>query len=457
MAPAGTPDQLSGSGPTGLTPLDGVGTLATMRVQSVRAALAAGLLPLLSASPTAAQSFRQTQTDDYTRYELLDPASRTFRIYYDVSATASGARYYFNGLRAGSEHVIHAVTDLARGGPLPWQIVTGEQARAAGLLNASPTAEYLQVTLARPVPAGGQQRIRIDKSYRDTASYFTEPDRIVFERSLGIDRNAVVLPAGYELIAVNFPSQVDRETDGRIRVSFINAGPDGVGYRVEARPITPGPAQPGGERNAPPTPPASPAAAAAQLPSGARVDYRFAERAFENRDITYFLQQPETHSFRLYHDYTETRAGVDRYLNVVRAGSKASDPEAVNLDTGEMLRVETLRGDAIRARGLDVNAVEPGTEVVAIWFDPVPQGGSTRLRITETYTDPARYLLYGDVLIWDRSFGRARNTVVLPQGWYLTASSIPAVITLTDDGRTRLRFVNDRPGEIAVFLSARRR
>ena len=35
------------------------------------------------------QTFRQTQTDDYTRYELGDPESQSFRIYYDVSATVS--------------------------------------------------------------------------------------------------------------------------------------------------------------------------------------------------------------------------------------------------------------------------------------------------------------------------------------------------------------------------------
>jgi hypothetical protein len=427
---------------------------------SHRGATVAGLFVAISASPALAQTFRQTQTDDYTRYELLDPASRTFRILYDVSATAPGARYYFNGLRAGSEHIVHAVHDLASGRPLPWRVVNGEAARAAGMTNANPQGEYLQVTLARAVPEAGQQRIRIDKSYSDTASYFSRDGSIVFDRSLGIDRNAVVLPAGYELVAVSFPSQVAEEDDGRIRVSFMNAGPAAVPYRVEARPLPKrgerAPASPAASTLPMPSSSAA-AAASSSSPGVARVDYRFGERAFENRDITYFLQQPETHSFRLFHDYTETRPGVDRYLNVVRAGSKASDPEAMNLDTGEQLRVETLRGDAIRDRGLDVRDVADDTEVIAIWFDPVTESGSTRLRITETYTDPGRYLLAGDELVWDRAFGRARNTVVLPDGWYLTANAIPAVITTQDDGRVRLRFINDRPGDIEVFLRARRR
>ncbi len=55
---------------------------------------------LLSQCPDLrAQSFRQTQTDDYTRYELLDPETQSFRIRYDVTATAAGARFYFNSIR----------------------------------------------------------------------------------------------------------------------------------------------------------------------------------------------------------------------------------------------------------------------------------------------------------------------------------------------------------------------
>jgi hypothetical protein len=46
---------------------------------------------------------------------------------------------------------------------------------------------------------------------------------------------------------------------------------------------------------------------------------------------------------------------------------------------------------------------------------------------------------------------------VLPQGWYLTAAAIPGVIDMTGDGRVRIRFVNPRPDEIRVFLTARRR
>jgi len=58
----------------------------------------------------------QTQRDSYTKYELLAPETNSFRIIYDVSATTSGAIYYYNTLRKGSEHHIDAVFDRMTGG-----------------------------------------------------------------------------------------------------------------------------------------------------------------------------------------------------------------------------------------------------------------------------------------------------------------------------------------------------
>jgi len=417
------------------------------------------LFVLAMAGPVvvSGQSFRQTQIDDYTRYELEAPGSQSFRIIYDVTATTAGAPRFFNAIRPGSEPTVHSVTDLMDGGQLQWLIVDGSTAKRNGHENARPDGQYIQIELPRPVPAGGQVRVRIDKTYRDPASYTTDGGVITFKRTLGIKRNAVVLPLGYELLGVSYPTQVVVEDDGRLKVSFMNRGPAGVPLLVRARPLPAGVRTTGEDRvtDAPPSP-NGPGVGPDR--SVARVDYRFSERAFQDRDIVYFLQQPETHSFRLYHDYTETRPGMDRYVNVVRAGSKASNPSAILLDTGEPLKVETLRGEEVTARGVDIGGpVTPETEVVVIWYDSVQPGHSARLRIEETYTDAHRYLLYGDELVWDRGFGRPRNTVILPEGWFLTANSVPAVIDQTDDGRVRLRYVNDRPGNIDVFIKARRR
>jgi len=425
----------------------------------VRVLLAAGAFfaaGLIGTQAIEAQQAPQTQTDSYTRYELLAPGSSSFRIIYDVSATTPGARFYYNSIRAGAEEEVHGVTDLHTGDPLEWEVVDGTHARAHGHPRAGEEGRYIKVTLARPVPEGGQGRLRIDKTYQDSESYFLEGQDLVFSRSLGIRRNAVVLPPGYELVGCNYSCQVATEEDGRIRASFMNPGPGAIPFVVRGR-LLPEEADERAASLDSTAPPPQGTQGSTPQSTAARVNWSFTERAFQDRDITYFLQQPETHSFRLFHDYTESRPGMDRYLNMVRAGSRASAPSATNLDTGEELEVETLRGEEITARGIDLGDVTPETEVVVIWFEPVPEGHSVRLRIWETYTDPSRYVLVGDELVWDRSFGRPRNTVVLPEGWYLTANSIPGVVDEAEDGRIRIRYINPHPDQIRVFIRAKRR
>ena len=128
------------------------------------------------------------------------------------------------------------------------------------------------------------------------------------------------------------------------------------------------------------------------------------------------------------------------------------------LDTGEQLKTRTLTGADIAREKIEINErVEPDTEVVLIPFTPVKKGTSIRLRISETYTDPARYALIGGQLMWHRSYGRNRNDMVLPDGWYLTTSSIPAAISQEPDGRIRLSFWNGRPDNVDVFVKGSRR
>jgi hypothetical protein len=402
---------------------------------------------------------RQTQADDYTSYELLAPERQQFRVLYDVTATTPGARFYFNTIRKGSEASDERVFDLASGAALKFEVVSGERARGEGHPAAAPDTDYIKIWLPRPVPEKGEVRLRIDKTYRDGRSYYREGDLVVFERSLGIKRNKIVLPPRYELVECNMPSQVFSESDGRIAVSFFNVNPEAAMVVLKARAL-PAAARPAGAT--PPTAqpvPAPPPDVSGPAPTlSASAALRISERAFQDREIVYFLEPPDSHAFSLYHDYTETREGVGTYLNVVRAGSTVSNPSAVNLDTGEPLGVETLKGAAIAAAKIDVGeAVGDATEVVVIRFPPVQKGQSTRLRISETYTDPARYGLVGDTLVWRRTFGRPRNAIVLPAGWYLTASSIPATVTMTDEGRVRLDFANARPDSIDVLVRAARR
>src|SRR5262249_17469888 len=156
--------------------------------------------------------------------------------------------------------------------------------------------DYLRVHLARPVPPdGGQARLRILKTYKDPASYFRDGSQIVFKRGLGIRRNAVVLPAGYQLTECNLPSQVLSLPDGRTQVSFMHQAPGEAALVLKAKPG----AQTGDRAKPRPLT----ANRSWEGPgAGAAERARLSERAHQDRDIVYFLQEPSTSAFSLYHD-----------------------------------------------------------------------------------------------------------------------------------------------------------
>jgi hypothetical protein len=407
-----------------------------------------------SSTPFAATSSaaRQSESDEYTRYELLAPETASFKIYYEVTATTPGAKSFYNPIRKGSAASDEAAFDSMTGEPLHFEVVSGAEVRKDPLMSdANADTNFIKISLARPVPPEGQGRVLILKTYKDVKSYYREGDAIVFSRPLGIKRNKVVLPPGYELVGCNVPSQVLSEPDGRISISFLYPGAGEAPLILHAKLG----AQTG------PTAAPHPATKARSWEApfeGESERARLSERAHQDRDIVYFLQQPETDAFSLYHDYTESREGADKYLNVVREGSTVSNPSAYILDTGEKLPTKLVTGADLTAAKIDAGEpVAPTTQVVLIPFPPVKKGQSIRLRISETYTAPVSYRLDGDELVFDRSFGRPRNAVVLPAGWYLTASTIPATVRQLPDGRIRLDFWNGRPDSVDVLIKAKRR
>ena len=193
------------------------------------------VLALVSACALGAASADPSESDEYTRYELLAPGSSQFHILYEVTATSPGAAYFFNPIRKGSEASGESVVDLASGAPLAFDVVSGEEARREGSADAETDVSYIRVKLPRPVPTDGGVRLLIDKTYKDPKSYSVAGDTIVFSRSLGIRRNSIVLPPGYELIECNVAAQVLREADGRLKVSFMNPSLDPASVVIRAR------------------------------------------------------------------------------------------------------------------------------------------------------------------------------------------------------------------------------
>lgn len=410
-------------------------------------ACACGLAKTANAVSTA-----QTETDEYTRYELLGPETASFKIYYEVTATTAGARYYYNPIRKGSVASDESVLDAMLGTPLRFEVVSGTEARKDPLMpSADPALHYIKVTLARPVPKDGQGRILILKTYKDPKSYSLDGHTLVFNRPLGIKRNKVVLPPGYEVVGLTVPSQILTEPDGRVAISFLHQEPGEAPLILRA--------EKDAQTGAAAVPKKSTDHRSWESPfTGETEEDRLAERAHQDRDIVYFLQQPTTHAFSLYHDYTEKRPGINGYANVVRSGSIASNPAARILDTGEQLKIMEMSGAELTASKLSVGeAVEPQARVVVIPFQAVEAGQTRRLRISETYTAPASYGLDGDELVFDRSLGRPRNAVVLPSGWYCTFSSIPALVSQLPDGTIRLDYWDNRPEPVDVLLKAKRR
>jgi hypothetical protein len=394
----------------------------------------------------------QTETDEYTRYELLAPETASFKIFYEVSATTPGAKYFYNPIRRGSAASDESVYDAMLGTPLHFEIVSGAQARMDALMpDADLATSYIKVALARPVPEHGQGRVIIVKTYKDPKSYYVDGKTLVFNRPLGVKRNKVVLPPGYEVVGLTVPSQILTEKDGRIAISFMHAG-EGTAPLILRAGLG---AQLGGA--ALPKPLTTQRSWESPFTGETEQD-RLSERAHQDRDIVYFLQQPETHAFSLYHDYTESRPGISGYANVVREGSVASHPSASILDTGERLKTLEMSGVELTSSKINVGeSVAATAHVVVIPFAPLQQGQTLRLRIAETYTAPASYKLDGEELVFDRSLGRPRNAVVLPSGWYCTFSAAPATVTQLPDSRVRLDYWDDRPEAVDVLIKAKRR
>ena len=394
----------------------------------------------------------QTEADEYTRYELLAPETSSFKIYYEVTATTAGARFFYNPIRKGSTATDESVYDAMLGTPLHFEVVSGAEARKDPLMpDADLATNYIKVTLARPVPERGESRVVINKTYKDAKSYYLDGKTIVFDRPLGVRRNKIILPPGYEVVEVTLPSQILTEKDGRTAVSFLHAAAGEAPLALRAIRDA--------QQGAAALPKELTTRRSWESPfEGETEQDRLSERAHQDREIVYFLQQPETHAFSLYHDYTETRAGVNGYANVVRTGSVASHPSARILDTGEQLEAREMSGAEMTASKINTGeTVAASARVVVIPFASVRAGQTLRLRIAETYTAPLSYRLEEDELVFDRSLGRPRNAVVLPSGWYCTFSSAPAVVSQLPDGRVRLDYWDDRPEAVDVLLKARRR
>ena len=344
--------------------------------------------------------------DDYTEYHLLAPGTHQFAIVYFLNQRQAGLTYVLNQTRSGSEGSGIAVSDPRTGEPLKFDYMTGKELADAGVqgrLNAE--EHYIRAHLPRPVPAGGEGRVRIEKTYKDEKSYFSNGETITFARSLGIGRNAIVLPAGYRLVSSNVAGLVDTLQDGRARVSFenINGYASDVSIRASKSAMPAAPAYGGGS-----TP------------------------ASDAKKTLYELRTDGTVS--LIHQFIASPDGGGIFGNY----GPPSSMRAFDMDLGAELTVE-----APAERG----------HVPAVRVDPAIR--SAQVRVTNVFRDPALAVRPG-LLEWSRELNEPRSTIVLPAGYELVHASMPVTVGTLPDGRVFVQVVNNRPASV-VRLELRAR
>ena len=123
-------------------------------------------------------------------------------------------------------------------------------------------------------------------------------------------------------------------------------------------------------------------------------------------------------------------------------------PSITHVASGEEIETEIFRGPALARAGIALrDPIREGSEIVAIRVPALHADDLVEIRIPRAYTDraPARPGRAGRT-----SHGRPANSVLLPHGWLLIASSVPTVVCRAGDGRTRIEF--DAPDEDASEL-----
>jgi hypothetical protein len=85
------------------------------------------------------------------------------------------------------------------------------------------------------VQTGQTLRLRIAETYTAPVSYKLDGEELVFDRSLGRPRNAVVLPSGWYCSANAAPATVSQLPDGRVRLDYWDDRPEAVDVLLKAR------------------------------------------------------------------------------------------------------------------------------------------------------------------------------------------------------------------------------
>lgn len=339
--------------------------------------------------------------DNYTEYEILAPGSASFRIRYLPETTQVGATTLNNDTRGGSEGSDIQVYDPRTGKPLQFTYEPSPR---------DPQTHSIHATLPMPVPQGGIGRVLIFKTYKDERTYMMDGDDIVWVRSLSGYRLGVLLPKGFGFISSDVAAQMSTTASGQLRIAFANPSGQSNPVTIHARKTT---------ATFPPT--------------------QYTDMFFDDIKTLYDLGAPETGTIKVEQTYSDYRKGSKAKLDSL-AYLKLSNLQVIDLDTAKALT--PAKDGAVMSVPLEVPIVDDKQ--------------SAHLKLTGTIADGSYKVTNGD-LVFTRTLHGLRNTVILPDGWDVTAVSQSGTVGLQQN-RQFVAFVNlNAEDQYLVTIHARKR
>jgi hypothetical protein len=349
----------------------------------------------LRPAPPLTRLFTQ---DAYTEYAILAPGSDQFRIQFIPEETRAGATELVNATRGGSEGSNIEVYDPRTGKPLKFTYQQDGEEHA------------IHAQLPIPVPDGGIGRVLIFKTYADPRTYMMHGDDIVWVRSLSGYRLGVLLPKGFAFVSSNVAAQLTTTSDGRLKLAFAN---------------------PSGQSN--------PVTIHARKTAATFQPVKYADMFFDDIKTLYDLEAPETGRIRVEQTYSDYRKGEKARLDSL-AYLPLHDVNVIDLDTAKTL----------------TPSKEANATVVRLDVPIVDDKQSAHLKITGAVRDGTYRLENGD-LVFERTLHGLRSTVLLPDGWDVSAVSQSGTIG-TYNGRAFVALINlNAENTYKVMIRARKR
>jgi hypothetical protein len=182
-----------------------------------------------------------------------------------------------------------------------------------------------------------------------------------------------------------------------------------------------------------------------------------AQQAFYSHDnyTQYELLEPSSGKFAITYFVTERRPGSLYLLNQTRSGSAGSDISVFDPQTGKPLKFDYMSGAELSASGM-TGRFDPKEHYIRAHLPrPVPENGEGRVKILKTYQDEKSYFPEGEDIVFKRSLGIARNSIVLPKGYRLVSSNVAAQMFTLPDGRLTISFEHGHGYAADVTIRAR--